>query len=92
MFHTGPGKVVIHRLSCAEWFSREKAEDVLKGHVLWSATQLQAVLASLLPLHFATSFSCHVSFGGKAREDTDVNYQKKKRFWASKANEGGFMA
>lgn len=46
------------------------------GHVFWRATQLQAVLSSLLPRPFATSFSCYISFGGK--EEADENYQGKK--------------
>lgn len=44
----------------------QKAEDALKGHVLRSATQLQAVLLSIFLQPFvAASVSCHVSFGEK---------------------------
>lgn len=43
----------------------QKAEDALKGHVLGSATQLQAVLLSIFLLPFVTSVSCHVSLGEK---------------------------
>lgn len=56
----------------------QKAEDALKGHVLGRATQLQAVLSSIFLLPFATSISCHVSFGGEAREEVDENYKEKK--------------
>lgn len=43
----------------------QKAEDALRGHILGSATQLQAVLLSIFLLPFVTSVSCHVSFGEK---------------------------
>lgn len=52
----------------------QKAEDALKGYILGSATQLQAVIVHLPP---AFCHLCFLSclFGG---EEVDENYQEKK--------------
>lgn len=52
----------------------QKAEDALKGHILGSATQHQAVI-----IHFPPAF-CHFCFLSCLfwGEEVDENYQEKK--------------